>query len=300
MKKNKSLLKYFLYYILVFFLFFNQKLSNSQESNNVKKIIIEDQQKTQRLLSPPTDKSEKKIKLIPPKEIQKKIAEEEREKQLKIKKKAEEKRKKELELKKKAEEKRKKELELKKKAEEKRKKELELKKKAEEERKIAAEKEKKKENIVKEIQVIQDQKNKEKVQENESKSTKGVLRGLHYQLPPCSQTKLVKVTKGSILDVIIDLRPESKTFCKHFSINLSSDKLELLYVPKNFAHGFITLKENTEVFYQVSNFYNKGNETGVRWNDPIFDIDWPTKNPIISDKDKNHPNFRPENYQNEY
>ena len=157
MKDNKSLHKYFLYSVLVLFLFFNQKLSNSQETNDVKKIIIEDQPKNQRLLSPPTDKSEKKIKLIPPKEIQNKIAEEE---------------KKQLEIKQRAEEKRKKELELKKKAEEKRKKELELKKKAEEERKIAAEKEKKKENIVKEIQVIQDQKNKEKVQENESKEKK--------------------------------------------------------------------------------------------------------------------------------
>ena len=107
------------------------------------------------------------------------------------------------------------------------------------------------------------------------------------------EAKLIRCIKGKIIDTVIDLRPSSKSYCKHVSIELSENDLKLIYVPKFFAHGFITLEENTEVLYQVSAFYNKENESGIRWNDPFFKLNWPTKNPIISEKDNNHINFVP-------
>ena len=121
---------------------------------------------------------------------------------------------------------------------------------------------------------------------------KFTLRGMHFQKNGFEEAKLVRCVKGKIIDTVIDLRPESETYCKHFSIELNDKELMLLYVPKFFAHGFITLEDNTEVNYQVSTFYSKENESGIRWNDPLFDIKWPTRNPIISTKDSKHPNYK--------
>lgn len=134
------------------------------------------------------------------------------------------------------------------------------------------------------------------VQSNLSKSAKkNTLRGMHYQVNGCEEAKLVRCTKGKILDVIIDIRPDSSTYCKHLAFELSEDNAAMLYVPEGFAHGFITLADDSEVFYQVSNFYSKENERGIRWNDSLFNIHWPTNNPIISDKDAAHPDFQPLN-----
>lgn len=132
------------------------------------------------------------------------------------------------------------------------------------------------------------------VQSNLSLSEKkDTLRGMHYQVNGHEEAKLIRCIRGRLLDIIIDLRPDSPTYCKHFSVELSSDKLTMLYVPEFFAHGFITLEENTEAFYQVSAFYSSGCEKGIRWNDPLFNINWPTANPVISDKDSKHPDFIP-------
>ena len=132
------------------------------------------------------------------------------------------------------------------------------------------------------------------VQSNLSKSTlKNTLRGMHYQVNGAEEAKLVRCTRGKIRDVIIDIRPESATYCKHFSIELTDENYKMLYVPEGFAHGFITLTDNCEVFYQVSNFYTPNSEKGIRWNDTLFNIEWPTKNPIISEKDNAHPDFIP-------
>ena len=114
---------------------------------------------------------------------------------------------------------------------------------------------------------------------------------MHYQKNGHEEAKLIRCTKGRIIDTVIDLRPKSKSFCQHVSIELSENDLKLIYVPKFFAHGFITLEENTEVLYQVSAFYSKENESGIRWNDPFFNINWPTENPILSYKDANHLNY---------
>ena len=132
------------------------------------------------------------------------------------------------------------------------------------------------------------------VQTNISFSKKKfTLRGMHFQKNGHEEAKLIRCIKGKIIDTVIDLRPSSKSYCQHVSIELSENDLKLIYVPKFFAHGFITLEENTEVLYQVSAFYNKENESGIRWNDPFFKLNWPTKNPIISEKDNNHINFVP-------
>ncbi|MFC5448773.1 dTDP-4-dehydrorhamnose 3,5-epimerase [Paenibacillus aestuarii] len=114
----------------------------------------------------------------------------------------------------------------------------------------------------------------------------GTLRGMHYQVAPYEEDKLVRCTRGAIYDVIIDLRPESTTYRKWFAVELSEKNRKMLYIPKGFAHGFQTLEDNTEVFYQMSEFYQPDYARGVRWNDPIVGIVWPQLNPIISDKDK--------------
>lgn len=121
--------------------------------------------------------------------------------------------------------------------------------------------------------------------------TKGTLRGMHYQISPYEETKLVRCTKGEIYDVIIDLRTSSSTHCQWIGVKLTAENYKMLYVPKNFAHGFITLKDNTEVTYQVSQFYTPGSERGIRWNDPAFSIDWPIEARMISDKDRNWPDY---------
>lgn len=133
------------------------------------------------------------------------------------------------------------------------------------------------------------------VQDNHSLSVpKGVLRGLHYQKPPFSQTKLVRVTRGRVYDAIVDLRKESPTFGKWQGFELSSENFSMLLVPQGFAHGFLTLEENTEFMYKVDNFYNKESEGGIIWNDQSLSIDWPidTKSLIMSDKDKVLPAFQ--------
>ncbi len=131
------------------------------------------------------------------------------------------------------------------------------------------------------------------VQDNHSLSvSKGVLRGLHFQLSPDTQTKLIRVTKGSVYDVIVDLRKDSPTFGKWEGFHLSADNFLMLLVPQGFAHGFCTLEDNTEFQYKCDNYYAPENEGGIAWNDPTLGIDWPVKDPILAEKDKNHPLFK--------
>jgi len=130
------------------------------------------------------------------------------------------------------------------------------------------------------------------VQENQSKSTTPfTLRGLHYQRPPHAEIKLIRVVAGAILDVFVDLRADSPTFGQWDSLHLSVDSYNMVYIPKGFAHGFCTLTPDTTVFYKVDSFYMPHYEGGLRWNDPTLNIQWPTDNPFISDRDKLHPNF---------
>ena len=119
----------------------------------------------------------------------------------------------------------------------------------------------------------------------------GTLRGMHYQLSPYEETKLVRCTRGGIYDVIIDLRPASPTYTQWIGVELTAESYKMLYVPENFAHGFITLEDDTEVTYQVSQFYTPGSERGIRWDDPAFSIDWPIEVQVISDKDKSWPDY---------
>jgi dTDP-4-dehydrorhamnose 3,5-epimerase len=121
---------------------------------------------------------------------------------------------------------------------------------------------------------------------------RGTLRGMHYQSSPYEEAKLVRCTRGAIFDVIIDLRLESTTYLDWIGVELTADNRKMLYVPEEFAHGYQTLIQNTEVFYQVSQFYSKEFESGVRWNDPAFVIEWPeTENIIVSEKDRNWPDY---------
>lgn len=122
---------------------------------------------------------------------------------------------------------------------------------------------------------------------NERKFT---LRGMHYNVPPHEEAKLVICYSGAIYDVIIDLRPQSATFCRWYGINLSPNG-SMLYIPRGLAHGFQTLEDNTTVFYQMSEAYHPECARGVRWNDPRFAIPWPNPTPIISDRDKQYPDF---------
>lgn len=131
------------------------------------------------------------------------------------------------------------------------------------------------------------------VQDNESKSSKGVLRGLHFQTPPFSQSKLVSCLDGEILDVALDLRKKSKTYGK-FETNVLSDiNKHKIFIPKGFAHGFVVLSESAIVSYKVDNYYNKKHESGIIWNDPYLNIDWKINNSdiILSEKDSNLPQF---------
>jgi dTDP-4-dehydrorhamnose 3,5-epimerase len=129
------------------------------------------------------------------------------------------------------------------------------------------------------------------MQDNESKSKKGVLRGLHFQAPPFAQGKLVRVMRGSVLDVAVDIRKDSPTYGKWESIVLSGQNKWMYWVPAGFAHGFVTLEDDTIFFYKCTNVYNKASEGSVRWNDPSLNIDWGVADPIISDKDKIAPGF---------
>ena len=125
------------------------------------------------------------------------------------------------------------------------------------------------------------------VQDNESFSSKGVLRGLHFQTGAYAQAKLVRVIEGAVLDVVVDMRKESPTFSEHFSIELSEDNKRQLFVPKGFAHGFIVLSETAIFSYKCDNFYDKASEQGLRYDDPSLGIDWklPANEFIVSEKD---------------
>jgi dTDP-4-dehydrorhamnose 3,5-epimerase len=120
---------------------------------------------------------------------------------------------------------------------------------------------------------------------------KGTLRGLHYQLPPAAETKLVRCTAGGIYDVVIDLRPDSPSYLKHFGVELTAENRKALYVPELFAHGYLTLTDGAEVVYQMGEFYTPGCERGLRYDDPQFGIEWPAAIEIISDKDANWAPF---------
>jgi len=128
---------------------------------------------------------------------------------------------------------------------------------------------------------------------NSLTAEKGTLRGMHYQLPPRAETKVVRCIRGALWDAALDLRPDSPTFGKWFGVELTADNRRMLYVPKGFAHGFITLTDNTEAFYFVDEFYAPELERGVRWNDPKFNIEWPIQPAVLSDKDRKHPDFDP-------
>ncbi len=119
----------------------------------------------------------------------------------------------------------------------------------------------------------------------------GTLRGMHLQTPPKAEAKLVRCTRGSIYDVIIDLRKDAPSYKKYFGVNLTSENRRMLFIPEGFAHGFITLEDNTEIFYQMSEFYAPECARGYRWNDPAFDIQWPNEVTVISERDRNHPDF---------
>lgn len=132
------------------------------------------------------------------------------------------------------------------------------------------------------------------VQDNQSSSTYGVIRGLHFQLPPYSQAKLVRVLSGRILDVAVDIRRSSPTFGKHFTIELSAENNRQLFLPHGFAHGFSVLSEKAEVLYKCDAFYNKQSESGIMYNDADLNIDWqiPEADRIISEKDMVNPLFK--------
>ena len=132
------------------------------------------------------------------------------------------------------------------------------------------------------------------VQVNNSLSAeKGTLRGMHYQLAPKAETKLVRCIRGAFWDCILDLRPDSPTFGQWYGAELSAENRRMMYAPKGFAHGFITLTEDAEVMYFADEYYAPEMERGVRWNDPRFSIDWAAEPAVISAKDREHPDFDP-------
>jgi dTDP-4-dehydrorhamnose 3,5-epimerase len=133
---------------------------------------------------------------------------------------------------------------------------------------------------------------------------KGTLRGMHFQVPPFAEAKLVRCTHGAIFDVIVDLRPDSTTYCQWIGVELSAPgspltadcslhpaDYRMLFIPEGFAHGFIALENHTEVFYQMSEFYAPGSARGFRWNDPMFNIEWPMEPVVISERDRGYPDF---------
>ena len=130
------------------------------------------------------------------------------------------------------------------------------------------------------------------VQDNESKSAKGVLRGLHFQKPPYAQGKLVRVIKGSVMDVAVDLRKDSPTYGKWESVVLNEENKLQFWIPEGFAHGFVALEDNTIFNYKCTNVYNKESEGSILWNDPDININWNIDNPILSEKDKISPLFK--------
>lgn len=121
--------------------------------------------------------------------------------------------------------------------------------------------------------------------------SRGTLRGLHYQAAPYAEAKLVRCTRGAVYDVALDLRPSSPTFGKWAAAELTAENRRALYIPEGCAHGFLTLKDETEVFYQISEFYHPELACGVRWNDPAFKIVWPQEVIVISERDRSYPDF---------
>lgn len=138
------------------------------------------------------------------------------------------------------------------------------------------------------------------VQDNQAGSSYGIIRGMHYQLNPYSQVKLLRVLSGTIIDAVVDLRKNSPTYGKAFTIELSCTNRKQILIPKGFAHGYSVLSEKAEVFYKCDVFYNKETEAGLMWNDPALAIDWqiPPDKVIVSEKDSNHPTF--ENCKNNF
>ena len=129
------------------------------------------------------------------------------------------------------------------------------------------------------------------VQDNESKSAKGVLRGLHFQKPPFAQGKLVRVIRGAVLDVAVDLRQQSPTYGKWVAVKLTAENKWMCWIPEGFAHGFLTLEDDTIFSYKCTNVYNQASEGSIRWNDPALGIHWGTDNPNLSGKDSIAPDF---------
>lgn len=130
------------------------------------------------------------------------------------------------------------------------------------------------------------------VQDNHSKSTKGVLRGLHYQVEPYAQGKLVRCIAGEVFDVAVDIRKDSETFGKWVGVNISSENKRQLWIPEGFAHGFLVLSDSADFLYKTSNYYSPVHERGIVWNDPTININWPINiDKILSEKDTILPNF---------
>jgi dTDP-4-dehydrorhamnose 3,5-epimerase len=133
------------------------------------------------------------------------------------------------------------------------------------------------------------------VQNNISVSIqKGTLRGMHYQLAPHEEAKLVQCTMGALYDVIVDLRPASATYCQYFGVVLSAENRRMLFIPETFAHGYLTLQDQTEVFYHMSEFHVPASASGFRWDDSLFHIEWPEPITAIAGKDRNWPAFKPD------
>jgi dTDP-4-dehydrorhamnose 3,5-epimerase len=137
------------------------------------------------------------------------------------------------------------------------------------------------------------------VQDNHSLSRQNVIRGLHYQLPPHGQGKLVSVITGAVYDVAVDLRPESSTFGQWLGVELTADNHRLFYIPPGFAHGFATLTDNTHFVYKCTAEYSPNHDRGLRWDDPTLNITWPVEEPIISSKDRELPLFNPADFKHE-
>ena len=121
---------------------------------------------------------------------------------------------------------------------------------------------------------------------------KGTLRGMHYQIAPCEETKLVRCTQGAIYDVVLDLRPKSPAFKNWVAVELTAEKRNMVYVPQGCAHGFLTLEDQSEVAYQMSEFQSPESARGVHWDDPAFQIKWPAKVEVISERDRTYPDFQ--------
>ncbi len=129
------------------------------------------------------------------------------------------------------------------------------------------------------------------VQDNQSLSQLGAVRGLHFQAPPFEQGKLVRVVKGAVLDVVVDIRKDSPTYGKQYAVELTEENMLQFWIPPGFAHGFATLKDNTIFEYKCTNYYNKSSEGGILWNDSTLNIEWGVQDPIVSDKDQILPEF---------